>query len=237
MANEYEIARGTGKCAATGRELAAGEFYYAALFETPQGIERKDLSVETWTGPPEGCFCYWKTRVPTREKKPSIIAVDSSLLVDLFCRLEEDSSEMRQKFRFVLALLLMRKRLLRLDKTTHDDGREYWHMRLTGEQSVHQVINPQLSNEEIDRLSGQLAAILSGDSSAISAMEEQAVEEPAATAAEPLAGQGAQAGNVVPVDASTSLAEPGESVVDEQSVDSPAADDSPADGENTRATE
>ena len=196
MANEYEIARGSGKCASTGRELAEGEFYYVVLFETPQGFERKDLAVETWNGPPEGTFCYWKARVPTREKKPAIIAVDNSLLVHLFCRLEEDNSEMRQKFRFVLALLLMRKRLLRHEKTTRDETGEYWHMRLLSEQSVHQVLNPQLSVEEIDRLSAQLSAILSGDSSAISAMEEQPVES-AAAMEEQVAESSADADRVV----------------------------------------
>jgi hypothetical protein len=176
MANDWEISRTTGRCAATGRELAEGEFYYTALFETPQGFERRDFSVESWSGPPEGCFCYWKTRVPTREKKRSTIAVDNALLVSLFTRLEDDSSEMRQKFRFVLALLLMRKRLLRMENSVHEDDREYWQMRLTAEQSVHRVLNPNLSPDEIDRLSAQLTAILSGDSSAISAMEEDAAE-------------------------------------------------------------
>lgn len=177
MANEWEIARGTGKCSAVGRDLAEGEFYYAALFEQPEGFVRKDFSIESWSGPPEGCFCYWKARVPTREKKPSNIAVDNGLLVNLFCRLEEDSSEMRQKFRFVLALLLMRKRLLRMERTVREDDREYWQMRLTAEQSVHRVLNPNLNAAEVERLNAQLGAILSGDSSVISAMEEQVADE------------------------------------------------------------
>jgi hypothetical protein len=182
MANDWEISRGSGRCATTGRELAEGECYYTALFETAEAFERRDYSLEGWSGPPEGSFCYWKTRMPIKGKKPTAIAVDNTLLVNLFCRLEDDNSEMRQKFRFVLALLLMRKRLLRLDRTTRDDdGRELWHMRLLAEQSTHQVLNPQLSNEEIDRLSAQLAAILSGDASVISSLEE---DEAAVGAAE-----------------------------------------------------
>ena len=181
MANEWEISRATGRCVTTGRELAEGEFYYTALFETAEGFERKDYSMEGWSGPPEGTFCHWKTRMPVRGKKAASIAVDNSLLVNLFCRLEEDSSEMRQNFRFVLALLLMRKRLLRLDRTTHQDEREYWQMRLTGEQSLHQVLNPNLTTAEIERLSAQLTAILSGDALAISSLEEEA-EAPATDA-------------------------------------------------------
>jgi len=186
MANEYDISRATGKCAATGREFKEGDFYHAALFESAEGFERRDYSLDAWSGPPEGCVCHWKGRVPAREKKPATIAVDNSILMNLFCRLEDDHSEMRQKFRFVLALLLMRKRLLRFEQAVRNEGREYWQVRLIAEQSVQQVLNPHLSEQEIDGLSAQLTAILSGDVAAIARLED----EEAASSAEPTAGAG-----------------------------------------------
>jgi hypothetical protein len=184
MANDYEISRATGKCAVTGREFQENDFYHAVLFESPQGLERRDYSVEAWTGPPENCVCHWKGRVPQREKKPATIAIDSSILMNLFCRLEDDSSQMRQKFRFVLALLLMRKRLLRFEQAVRGEDGEYWRVRLVQEQSVQRVLNPHLTEQEIERLSSQLTAILSGDVSAIAELEEEpadsaAVESPA----------------------------------------------------------
>jgi hypothetical protein len=39
------------------------------------------------------------------------------------------------------------------------------------------VLNPNLNGAEVERLNAQLGAILSGDSSVISAMEEQATDE------------------------------------------------------------
>jgi len=172
MANDYEISRASGKCAATGRTFKENEFYYAALFESPLGFERRDYSLEAWSGPPENCFCYWKGRVPTREKKPNTIVIDNSILMHLFCRLEDDSSPMRQKFRFVLALLLMRKRLVRFEQAIRNEAQEYWQVRLVQEQSIQQVLNPHLSEQEIEQLSAQLTAILSGDASAITQLEE-----------------------------------------------------------------
>lgn len=185
MSNEWEISRATGRCAVTGEPFAEGEWYYVALFDRPEGFERVDYSVAHWTGPPEGAFCCWKGRVPTRERKPATIAIDSALLVNLFCRLEDDPSEMKQKFRFVLALLLMRKRLLKLDHSSRQDDREMWQMRLVNEQSTHQVVNPQLSGQEVDRLSAQLSAILSGDIEAIASIEEGEEAGPASIDAEP----------------------------------------------------
>ncbi len=181
--SEWEVGRITGRCCVTGREFAEGDAYYAVLLETPEGFERRDYSDQGWTGPPEGSFCHWRGRIAPREKKPTLIAVDQGVLINLFLRLEDDASLMKQQFRFVLALLLMRKRLLRFEQTVHNADREYWQMRLVKEQSLHQVINPRLTDLEVDRLQAQLTAILSGDPIAIDAMEQphdpDTIDEPA----------------------------------------------------------
>jgi hypothetical protein len=168
---EWEIQRGTGRCAVTGRAFAEGEAYYASLLESETGIERREYALDAWTGPPEGSFCHWRGRVPVKDRKKASIAIDNTVLLHLFQRLEDDASEVKQQFRFVLALLLMRKRLLRFEQTVHDGEREYWQMRLVGEQSLHQVINPRLLDEQVDRLSTQLTAILSGDADAVEFLE------------------------------------------------------------------
>ncbi|MBP7936828.1 MAG: hypothetical protein KA354_19475 [Phycisphaerae bacterium] len=167
---DYEIARGSGRCTATARELAEGEVYYAVLFETNEGFERRDFASDAWTGPPEGHFCYWRAKVPPRHRKPSTVVVDHALLTSFFCRLEDHKSELRQQFRFVLALLLMRKRILKLDGTVREGDRESWRLRLVADQSEHLVLNPRLSDEQIERLSAQLTAILSGDAMMIESL-------------------------------------------------------------------
>lgn len=174
MANEYEISRSTGRCAVTHRELKEGESYYVVLIETAEGFERRDYSVDAWDGPPEGAACFFRARVPVKEKGP--IVIDHGVLTHLFQRLEHEESEMKQKFRFVLALLLMRKRMLKFEQTTQDGESEYWQMRLMMDQSVHRVLNPKLTDEEIERLSAQLTALLSGEVDPSDAVE---VPEPA----------------------------------------------------------
>jgi hypothetical protein len=172
MVEDWEVSRTTGKCAASDRPLAEGEAYYAVLLETPAGLERRDYSEEAWSGPPEGTFCYWRGRVPIREKKPGTYAVDTAILSQLFVQLEEAASESRQQLRFVLALLLMRKRLLKVDRAVTEEGQEYWLMRMTSDQSIHRVLNPRLEKEQIERLSIQLTAILSGEVDALQIVEE-----------------------------------------------------------------
>ena len=52
---------------------------------------------------------------------------------------------------------------LRYEQTVNDAGAEYWQMRLVREKSLHRVLNPQLTDEQIDGVSQQLGAILQGD--------------------------------------------------------------------------
>ncbi|MCC5830352.1 MAG: hypothetical protein JJU36_12985 [Phycisphaeraceae bacterium] len=116
----YEVERPTGVCSMTGRALEPGEAYMATLCETPPeqpgglGLRRLDISMEAWRdgGRPEGIFSYWKATVnpPNRKKK---VFVDDNLLLSLFARLGEPDQKHRAPFRFVLGLILMRKRLIR----------------------------------------------------------------------------------------------------------------------------
>ena len=160
--DKWEIARPSGACSVTGRTLIEGEEYYGVLFEDGETFRRVDYSVAAWSGPPEGAFCYYKGRVPARHKKKQVF-IDDDLLINFFLRLADETDESRLHFRFVLALILMRKRLLRYEQTVHDAGHEFWQMRLLREQSLHRVFNPRLTDEQVAGVSAQLGAILHGD--------------------------------------------------------------------------
>jgi len=146
----------------TGRGLAEGEEYYAVLFEEGESFRRADYSVDGWDGPPEGSYCHFRTRVPIKEKKKQLL-VDNAVLVNFFSRLADEQDPARIRFRFVLALILMRKRLLRYDTSEVRDGQEYWRMTIPSDQSTHEVVNPRLTDDQIEDVSRQISAILHGD--------------------------------------------------------------------------
>jgi hypothetical protein len=159
---QWEVARCGGVCAATGRQLVANEEHYAVLFEEGESFRREDYSLEAWHGPPPKAFCFFKTRVPVREKKKRLL-VDDDVLVNFFTRLADETHESRLHFRFVLALILMRKRILKYEDTIREGEREYWQMRLVREQNLHKVLNPRLNDRQIEQVSRELGAILHGD--------------------------------------------------------------------------
>jgi hypothetical protein len=175
---DWEIARTTGKCYVTGKAFEPGQYFYTVLLDHEDGFERRDYAEESWEGMPEGGFCHWRGRVPEADTEQTF-TVDLELLQHLFVRLEDESSQRKQEFRFVLALLLMRKRLLRLEEELVEDGQRYWKTRLVSDRSAHKVLNPDLSAEHIDRLSAQLMAILSGNVDAVETFDQPYWDEAA----------------------------------------------------------
>ncbi|NOT02809.1 MAG: hypothetical protein HOP29_19595 [Phycisphaerales bacterium] len=159
----WQIDKSAGRCARTGRELAEGEPCYVVLYVQDEGFRREDISADAWTGPPEGAFCHFRTRVPPRDKAKPRMFIDDDLLVNLFLRLKDEAQEMRQQFRFVLSLILMRKRLVKYEDTRHDGDGEYWVLRLTADKSEHVVRNPRLSEHQIGDVHRQLGSVLRGD--------------------------------------------------------------------------
>jgi hypothetical protein len=85
------------------------------------------------------------------------------MLMAFFERLEKETEQEKVNFRFVLALILMRKRILKYDETKNVDDQELWRLRIVGEKQIVEVINPHLDEEQIEQLSSQIGEILQTD--------------------------------------------------------------------------
>jgi hypothetical protein len=176
--SDWKVQRSEGRCVKTGREFAPGERYHVVLYRAEDGLRRDDYSEEAWTGPPEDAFCCFKTRKPEDEpdKKKKRLLVDDDVLVDFFLGLKDEQERTRLQFRFVLALILMRKRLVKYEDTREEDDNEVWKMRLMRDRSLHSVVNPRLTEEEIQEVSRQLTAVLHGDARELAPEDEDLTE-------------------------------------------------------------
>ena len=117
MMMDYEVQRCTRHCAATGRELKPGETFYSVLLVEGANVVRHDYAAEAWPGPTEGALGWWKSLVPSGDPKRTHWA-PNDVMLDLFEQLE--SQPARHDFRYVLTLLLIRRRVLRLEETERD---------------------------------------------------------------------------------------------------------------------
>jgi hypothetical protein len=116
---DFEVVKSTRTCAGSGREIAAGEAYYTVLSKDGAQVKRQDYSAEAWQGPPEDAIGWWKSVMPAREGSKKQKLAPSEVMLQLFAELE-DSPE-QYDLRYVLTLLLIRRRLMRLEETVQDD--------------------------------------------------------------------------------------------------------------------
>ena len=161
MIQKWDIQRAAGQCAGCARQLKPGEEFYAALIDKQSCFERADYSVEYWNEHHPEVYSFWKTTFPEANEKKRLF-VDDSVLFNFFERLEKEEEPLKINFRFVLGLILMRKRMLKYEQTRRDGEREIWKVRRAGSQEIHEVINPQLSEDEIEQVSAELGSILRG---------------------------------------------------------------------------
>lgn len=178
MSQEFDVQRPSGRCAVSGRDIRPGESFFTALFETPQGFERRDYAPECWNGPPEAAFCAFRTRVAEKPARPRVWLDDESL-IEFFRRLADRDEPVKQGFRFVLALMLMRKRVLKYEQTIREGDAETWQLRLMRDQSLHRVLNPRMSEEQIASVQEELRSILAGLSDESDAASPHPADDPA----------------------------------------------------------
>ncbi|MGB0598585.1 MAG: hypothetical protein ACPGLY_18000 [Rubripirellula sp.] len=110
MLGEYKVGRCTRVCHSQSRPLRDGEWYYSVVLESDEEFVRQDYSAESWTGPPENAIGWWKNRMPMSDEKKLVLA-PPEVLIDMLRQMEAVPS--RAKSRYLLALMLMRRKLVR----------------------------------------------------------------------------------------------------------------------------
>jgi hypothetical protein len=156
---EYQIQPNTRRCAVTGRELRPGERYYTALLDNGDHFLRQDYGSEVWQGPPPEAFSFWTGRIPAADElhKPRI---DDDLLLDCFGRLEGQEDPGRVNFRYVVALLLMRRKRLKFEQAVNDGEVEKLCLRCVRTGTRYEVVNPRLSEEEMAQVQEEVFKVL-----------------------------------------------------------------------------
>ena len=152
---DFNIRPAAKACAKSGRAFRPGESCWSVLFEKDGQLVRQDISAEAWGGPPEGAIGHWRCIIPesAESNRPKL---DADSLFDYFMQLGDSPNQVQQQYRYVLALLLMRKRRLILEEVVEVDDQPT--MRLVGSagEGPFDVREEELSEDQITRLQQQL---------------------------------------------------------------------------------
>ena len=160
MATEWNIAKSQRRCVC-GREFEENETYFAALYEEGGDFVRRDYCLECWPGARErgGFFSFWKTTAAPKDQRRKLFA-DDQVLLDFFLRLENAQEEQHRHFFYILALILMRKKVLKFEDIERQEGRESLILRYPPEDRTFRVEDPRLGEDQIEALKDQLSEIL-----------------------------------------------------------------------------
>ena len=155
---DYQIQANTRRCAATGRELRPGDRFFSVLLDHDGKLERRDFSAEAWSGPPTGTFSFWSGKISADDhRRPPI---DDEMLVECFQRLEGDPDPGRVSFRYVVALLLMRRRRFRVEEAREENGQEILSLRCSRTRELYEVVNPRLAEAELAAVQEEVFKVL-----------------------------------------------------------------------------
>jgi hypothetical protein len=159
MTTAYPIQHHSRVCAATGRPLQPGERYFSVLLVEAGQFARKDYSAEGWPGAPAEAIAFWSGKVPEADQKRRLV-VDDELLMNCFERLAEEAEPGKIQFRYVVALLLLRRKRLKFDDLRREGEHEYLQLKCPKTGQMFEVLDPHLSEEDMLRVQDEVMKIL-----------------------------------------------------------------------------
>ena len=163
MAEEWRIAKSSRICSHSGAVIETAQPFYSALVEADASFERRDFSPKSW---PEvnktAFFSYWKNKGgDDRDGKRRPLDLDR--LLHFFDRLEGAQERQKRLFRYVLALILARRRRLRLDdmSRTADGDRIVVYDRRNGR--ILEILSPEATRDELEQAQERLNQLFECD--------------------------------------------------------------------------
>ncbi len=161
MAGEWNMPRRTDACVGCRRTFEVGESLRAFLYRSEAGYERRDYCLRCEPPADPAPLGTWKTRRPEPAAR-RVQAFDREAVCSFFECLEGARDPAQVQLRFVVALLLWRKKVLKLERTAELGDHDVWEFVVVRSGTVHRVERPDLDEAQLERLSTQLERLLAG---------------------------------------------------------------------------
>jgi hypothetical protein len=158
---DFEVHARGRKCAKTDRLFEPGEEFYSVLVSEGANVVRYDYAADAWEGPPEKAVGWWKSQVPDTASRKMHWA-PNDVMLNYFEQIADNPD--KQDVRYVLTLLMIRRRVLKLEEADEQSTEE------TEEISVYCPKNEQTYKvpvasppaERVEAIQNELAELLFG---------------------------------------------------------------------------
>lgn len=157
---EWKFARRQDRCSACGKDLEEGERHVSALSISGEDLARADVCLACWEGRGlRGELFFWYTRSRSGRRG---LQLDLPMLEQLFQGLEGREEEALVELRYVLCLLLMRKRRLKLVRVSREPAGELLLVRRPRRDESIRVLVRELTPERMEETRRKLSEIFDG---------------------------------------------------------------------------
>jgi len=158
MNQDWEIRKRSDVCTRTQRPFREGEFFYTAIFREGEGFRREDVAEEAWAAQDgtEAPFSFWRAKfeMPPPPPPEPLAKQDAESMLR---KLIEENSDATKNARYILALMLERKRILKPMESTDPDVLVYERAE-TGETFL--IPNPRLTLAQVPEVQREVSALL-----------------------------------------------------------------------------
>lgn len=164
MIQNWSIRSRAHQCALSARPFKEGEVFHTAIYFDPEtsGYVRRDVGLDSWKAElaERTPVAYWKTTYSPQivEPKPEVTSKESAMA--LLQRFIEEDEPQTENARYILALMLERKRILSptATKDTEQGKVLFYENKKTSE--VFMVRDPELRLDELVQLQDEVATLL-----------------------------------------------------------------------------
>jgi len=154
--NEWNVQKPQKTCFICTKEFIAGDTLYSGIADAGSNFIRKDYCTICWgKSSKDDLFSYWKSVIPQKEekRKENIDAV-----IDFFKELisNPEWDENRAKIKYILSLILLRRKRLKLIKTFTKADFDVMVFEKSWDGDTVDVRDPKINEQELDTLKIQL---------------------------------------------------------------------------------
>ena len=156
-----DVPRCTRSCAATGTEIQPGQTVFSVLQENGGDFRRLDYSVESWKEESkklQNVVGWWKYKIPV-QADTKIKLAPNEILLNFFDQLSDQMQKL--EMRYVLTLLLIRRRLFRLEREEDVAGKKKLVVYCSKRDCYYEICTTIPSEEKTEEVQGELAELFS----------------------------------------------------------------------------
>lgn len=157
---DWKIGRRGGACSACANPLAPGREAVSAIYAAASGFERRDFCGACFQeAPKRGTpFSWWSAVVPEPEKRKAVF--DLGVAKEFLQRLLREADPAQDSLRYLLALMLLRKKCVVLVGQNESPAGEVMVIRVPpDEETVHELRVVELDQAETERLRDELGRL------------------------------------------------------------------------------